>query len=139
MDLRSVSFMQDIHTGNAAVPHRSKIGNHWSSIPFFYTLTMVPLIWLGSLCWVPLAFPGVAIESEIETLEVIEVTGTTVTKVARTLSFPLPTFSHSWPTTTVHHLALPDLQIVNHLQPAIPVCSWTRPGRHAGVSKVSSH
>jgi len=60
------------------------------------------------------------ISEPIETLEVIEVTGTTVTKVARTLSFPLPTLNRPWPTSTFHHLALPDLQVVNLPQQSIP-------------------
>jgi TonB family protein len=75
---------------------------------------------MSSLCWVPKAFPDVVSESDIETLEVIEVTGTTVAKAHRTLSFPLPTFSHPWPTTTFHHLALPELHIVTLPQKASP-------------------
>lgn len=59
-------------------------------------------------------------ESEIETLDVIEVTGTTVKKVARTFSFPLPTFNHPWPATTFHYLALPELHVVNPPQQAMP-------------------
>ena len=51
------------------------------------------------------------ISEPIEILEVIEVTGTIVTNTARTLSFPLPTFSHTWPTTHFHDLALPDLNV----------------------------
>jgi TonB family protein len=112
--------MQDIHTGNATFPTLSTIWKHWISMPFYYALTMVPLIWIGSLCWVPQAFPEASPESEIETLEVIEVTGTTVTKVARTLSFPLPSFSHAPPATTSHYLALPDLHIVNPPEYTLP-------------------
>ncbi len=88
-------------------------------MPFFYALTMVPVIWLGSLFWVPQAFPEVSPEPEIETLEVIEVTGTIVTTVTRTLSFPLPTFNHSRPTSTFHYLALPDLHVVNLPQQSV--------------------
>jgi TonB family protein len=103
-----------------------------TSMPFFYALTMVPLICLGSLCWVPQAFPEVFSESEIETLEVIEVTGTTVTKVARTFSFPLPTFNHPWPTSAFHNIALPDLHIVNLPQQAIPRILIDQTGKTRG-------
>ena len=54
----------------------------------------------------------------IELLEVIEVTGTTVTKAARTLSFPSPNFGHTWPTTTFPHLELSDIHVVNQPQPS---------------------
>ncbi|MDH3503846.1 MAG: energy transducer TonB [Nitrospirota bacterium] len=60
------------------------------------------------------------ISEPIELLEVIEVTGTTVTKAVKIFSFPLPTFSHPWPPTTFHHFALPDLHVVNLPQQAIP-------------------
>lgn len=56
----------------------------------------------------------------IETLDVIEVTGTTVTKTSRTFSFPLPTFNHPWPPTTFQDLGDPDLGIDNPLQPPMP-------------------
>ena len=112
--------MQDIHTGNATLPTLSTIWKPWTSIPFFSALTMLRIIWIGSLCWVPQAFPEVVAESEVETLEAIEVTGTTVTKVARTLSFPSPSFSHAWPATIFHYLALPDLHIVNPPEHTLP-------------------
>jgi TonB family protein len=60
------------------------------------------------------------ISEPIDILDVIEVTGTTVTKAVRTLSFPLPTFSHPWPTTTFQLLTFPDLHVVHLSQPAIP-------------------
>ncbi|MBA3965210.1 MAG: energy transducer TonB [Nitrospirales bacterium] len=56
----------------------------------------------------------------IETLDVIEVTGTTVPKASRTFAFPLPTFNHSWTPTTFHHLAVPDLHFVNLPQQPMP-------------------
>jgi len=112
MYLRDLSFMLHIHIGKGIFLTLSTIWKHWTSMPFSYSLTMVLLIWVGSLYWVPQAFPEVFPESEIETLEVIEVTGTTVAKVVRTLSFPLPTFSRAWPASTFHHLALPDLHIL---------------------------
>lgn len=56
----------------------------------------------------------------IEILDVIEVTGTTVTKASRTFSFPSPTFNHSWTPTTFHHLAVPDLHFINLPQQPMP-------------------
>lgn len=56
----------------------------------------------------------------IEILDVIEVTGTTVTKANRTFSFPSPTFNHSWTPTTFHHLAVPDLHFLNLPQQSMP-------------------
>jgi TonB family protein len=124
--------MQNNHTDKATFRTLSTICKHWPSMPFFYALTMLPLIWVGSLCWVPQAFPEVSPEPEIETLDVIEVTGTTVTKVARTLSFPLPTFTPPWPTSTFHHLALPDLHIVNLPQHSIPRTLIDQTGKTRG-------
>ena len=56
----------------------------------------------------------------IETLEVIEVTGTTVTKASITYSFPLPSFNYLGTPTTFHHLAVPDLHYVNLPQQPMP-------------------
>lgn len=70
----------------------------------------------------PISLAGNPPESSepIETLEVIEVTGTTVTKANITYSFPLPSFNHSGTPTTFHHLAVPDLHFVNLPQPPMP-------------------
>ena len=124
--------MRELRTGTEIFPLLHQYWKHWASIPFFYALTMASIIGIGSLCWVPQAFPEVSPESEIETLEVIEVTGTTVEKVARTLSFPLPTFSHPWPTTTFHRLALPDLHVVNRPRQAIPRILLDQTGEKRG-------
>jgi len=132
MYLRNVSLMPNLHTGNVMFPTLLTFWKHGTSMPFFYALTMVPLIWLGSLFWVPQAFPEVSPEPEIETLEVIEVTGTTVTKVPRTLSFPLPTFNHPWPTSTFHSLALPDLHVINLPQQSIPRTLIDQAGKARG-------
>ncbi len=56
----------------------------------------------------------------IEILEVIEVTGSVVTKSARILAFPVPTFGHLWPPSPFHHFALPDFHVVHLSQPGIP-------------------
>jgi len=78
-------------------------------------------VW-GTLTSNPISLAGGPsdVSEPIETLEVIEVTGTTVTKAARTVSFPLPAFNHPWPATTFHHLALPDLPVVNLPRQTIP-------------------
>lgn len=85
------------------------------------------MIYIFLLLWCtltsnPISLAGNPPESSepIETLEVIEVTGTTVTKASITYSFPLPSFNHSWTPTTFHHLAVPDLHFVNLPQPPMP-------------------
>ena len=132
MYLRHLSVMQDMHTGNAMLLILSTIRKYWASIPLFYALCIFSLVGVGSLCWVPQAFPEESPEPEIETLEVIEVTGTSVTKVARTLSFPLPSFNHPRPTSSFHSLALPDLQVVNLPQPSIPRTLIDQTGKTRG-------
>ncbi|WP_447963015.1 energy transducer TonB [Nitrospira sp. Ecomares 2.1] len=71
----------------------------------------------------------------IETLDVIEVTGTTVTKTSRTFSFPLPTIDRPWPPTTIHTLGAPDLDMDNLPQPAIPRILLDRIGTTRGRLK----
>lgn len=71
----------------------------------------------------------------IETLDVIEVTGTTVTKASRTFSFPLPTFNHSWTPTSFHHLTVPDLHFVNLPQEPMPRILLDRIGTTRGRLK----
>jgi TonB family protein len=119
MYLHNLSFILDIYTSKAMLPILSTIRKHWTPIPFFYALSMLPL-GVGYLCCVPQVFPGEFSESDIETLDVIEVTGTTVTKASITYSFPLPSFNHSWTSTTFHHLAVPDLHFVNLPQQPVP-------------------
>jgi TonB family protein len=72
------------------------------------------------------------ISEPIDILDVIEVTGTTVTKAVRTLSFPLPTFSHPWSTTTFQLLRLPDVHFVHLSQPAIPRILFDQTGETRG-------
>jgi TonB family protein len=97
---------------------------------------MILAVWFG---WGTLIFPAISLAGDpsdisepVETLEVIEVTGTTVTKAARMLSFPLPTFNHPWPTTTFHHLALPDLYVANLPRQAIPRILIDQTGKARG-------
>ncbi|MEJ2232181.1 MAG: energy transducer TonB [Nitrospirales bacterium] len=120
MSLRNLSLMRELRTGTEIFPLLYQYWKHWASIPFFYALTMASIIGIGSLCWVPQVFPEELSESDIETLEVIEVTGTAVATAPRELSFPLPTFGYPWPTTTFHHLALPEFHVVNLPQKASP-------------------
>lgn len=72
------------------------------------------------------------ISEPIEVLEVIEVTGTTVAKAARTLSFPLPTFNHPWTSSTFHHISLPDLHIPYHTLQALPRILTDQTGKTRG-------
>lgn len=101
-------------------------------MPFFYALTIAPIICIGSLCWVPRAFPEEFLESEIETLDVIEVTGTTVIKAARMISFPLPTFSHTGPFPPSYHLTPPDLHVVIRPERVIPRILIDQTGKTRG-------
>ncbi|GJL59638.1 MAG: hypothetical protein NPIRA03_24950 [Nitrospirales bacterium] len=71
----------------------------------------------------------------IETLDVIEVTGTTVTKTRRTFSFPLPTIDRPWPSTTFQDLGVPDLGIGNLPQPPMPRIFLDRIGTTRGRLK----
>ncbi len=84
-------------------------------------IVFVLLFFWGTLPSTPISLAGDSsdISEPIETLEVIEVRGTTVSKAARTVLFPLPTFNRPWPTTNFHHLELPDLHVVNLPRQAI--------------------
>lgn len=75
---------------------------------------IISLLWC-TLTSNPISLAGNPPESSepVETLEVIEVTGTTVTKTSITYEFPLPSFNHLGTPTTFHHLAIPDLHYVN--------------------------
>ena len=72
------------------------------------------------------------ISEPVEVLEVIEVMGTTLTKTARTLSFPLPTLNHHWPTSTFHHIALPDLHVVYRPKQTLPRILIDQTGKARG-------
>lgn len=92
----------------------------------------------------PISLAGNPPESSepIETLEVIEVTGTTVTKTSITYSFPLPSFNHSGTPTTFHHLAVPDLHFVDLPQQPLPRILLdqigTTRGRKTGVKPLKT-
>jgi TonB family protein len=72
------------------------------------------------------------ISEPVEILEVIEVTGTTVQKTARILSFPLPTFNHRWPSSTQHHISLPELHVPYRPQQALPRVLTDQTGKTRG-------
>ncbi len=96
---------------------RHMVGRH--NMRFFIVL----LLW-GTVTSNPLSLAENPLETSepIETLDVIEVTGTTVAKPNITYSFPSPSFNHSWTPTTFHSLAVPDLHFVNlPQQPRPPV------------------
>lgn len=82
----------------------------------------------------PLSLAENPLESSepIETLDVIEVTGTTVAKPNITYSFPSPSFNHSWTSTTFHSLAVSDLHFVNLPQQPRPRVLLDRIGTTRG-------
>jgi TonB family protein len=88
MYLRNLAFMQEIPSNKAVFPYPSK---DWISLSLFYALLIAP-IYIGSLCCVPQVFSEEFSESEIETLDVIEVTGQTLKSTTQVFSFPLPIF-----------------------------------------------
>jgi TonB family protein len=100
--------MRETPTGKATFPLLSK---HGTSLLFFYPLLLVPIIGLGFLCWVPQAFPEVVSESEIETLDVIEVTGKTLKSTTQAFSFPLPIFRPELHKNLSRALPLPEIHI----------------------------
>jgi TonB family protein len=101
--------MREIHTGKANFSFLLKNG---ISMPFLYALLIVPIS-IGSLSWVPQAFPKKFSESEVETLDIIEVTGESVKTTAREYSFPLPVVDAAFSEHPSHLLPLPEIQI-NH-------------------------
>ena len=101
--------MREIHTGKATF---SLLSKNWISMPFIYALLSIP-IYIGSLCWAPQVFPEEFSDSEIETLDVIEVTGESVKTTAREYSFPLPVFPAAFSERPSLVLPLPEIQ-VNH-------------------------
>lgn len=84
-------------------------------MPFIYALFSVP-IYIGSLCWVPQVFPGNFSDSEIETLDVIEVTGQTLKSTTQAFSFPLPIFRPELHKNLSRALPLPEIHI-NRIHP----------------------
>jgi hypothetical protein len=65
----------------------------------------------GSICLVSQVFSEEFSDSEVETLDIIEVTGETVKAIAREYSFPLPTFKATFSERPYHLLSLPEIQI----------------------------
>ena len=99
--------MQGIHTGKATF---SLLSKNWISMPFIYALLSIP-IYIGSLCWVPQVFPGEFSDSEVETLDVIEVKGQTLKSTTQAFSFPLPIFRPELHKNLSRALPLPEIHI----------------------------
>lgn len=111
----------------------------WHNLMFYILL----FLWC-TLTSNPISLAGNPPQSSepIETLEVIEVTGTTVTKTSITYSFPLPSFNYSGTPTTFHHLAVPDLHFVDLPQQSMPRILLdqigTTRGRKTGVKPLKT-
>jgi len=128
MYVRNLSFMREFHPGKATFSLPSK---EWISLPFFYALLIVP-IYIGSLCWIPQAFPEEFSESEIETLDVIEVTGQTLKSTTQTFSFPLPIFPAKLHKNLSRGLSLPEFPI-NRIHPHTSQVLIDQTGKIRGI------
>ena len=104
--------MQASYTDKGMSPLISK---HGTSLHIFYALLIIPLIFLGSLCWVPQAFPKEFQESEIETLDIIEITGAVVEQAPRDLNFPIPEIHTTAHLKILEHLARPELKLIKQI------------------------
>ncbi len=104
--------MREIHPNKATFPRLSK---DRISLPLFYALIIVP-IYMGTLCWIPQAFPEEFSESGIETLDVIEVRGKTLKSKTQAFSFPLPIFYPELHKNLGRALSLPEIPI-NRIHP----------------------
>ena len=58
---------------------------------------------------------GNTMEEEIETLDVIEITGTVVEQAPRDLNFPLPEFHPLLPLNVTEHLSRPELKLTRQI------------------------
>jgi TonB family protein len=99
--------MREIHPEKATF---SLLSKDRISLLLFYALLIAP-IYIGSLCWIPQAFPEEISESEIETLDVIEVTGQTLKSTTQAFSFPLPIFPPELHKNLSGALPLPEIHI----------------------------
>jgi len=104
--------MRASHTDKGMSPLISK---HGTSLHIFYALLMIPIISLGSLCWVPQAFPEEFPESEIETLDIIEITGSVVEQAPRHLNFPIPEIHTIAHLEILEYLARPELKLIKQI------------------------
>ena len=104
--------MQTSYTDKGMFPLISKYG---TSLHVFYALLMIPLISLGSLCWVPQVFPEESPESEIETLDIIEITGSAIEQAPRDLNFPIPEIHTTAHLNLLEHLARPELKLIKQI------------------------
>ena len=120
--------MREIHPSKATFSPPSK---EWMSLPFFYALLIVP-IYIGSLCWIPQAFSEELSESEIETLDVIEVTGQTLKSTTQVFSFPLPIFPAKLHKNLSRGLPLPEFHI-NNIHPHTSQVLIDQTGKIRGI------
>jgi TonB family protein len=130
MYLRNLFFMymQEILHDKAVFPCHSK---DWISLPLFYALLIVPIC-IGSLCWVPQVFSEEFSESEIETLDVIEVTGQTLKSTTQAFSFPLPIFRSELHKNFSRALPLPEFHI-HRIQPHTSPVLIDQTGKIRGI------
>ena len=77
------------------------------------------LLWgMGALLFFPFSLTqgmGNTMEEEIETLDVIEITGTVVEQAPRDLNLPLPEFHPSLPLNVTEHLSRPELKLTRQI------------------------
>lgn len=111
-------MMQKTHIHQATCPLISK---HGASLGAFYALLIIPLISLGSLGWVPQAFPEEFPESEIETLDIIEITGSIIKQAPRNLNFPIPEIHTTAHLKILEHLARPELKLIKQIPAHSPI------------------
>ena len=100
------------------------------SKPFIYALLIVPTSIIGSLWLIPQAFPEEFPESEIETLEMIEITGSVVKPTLRDMKFPSPEIQPVAQLDQGKHLFRPELRlrkpIPTHSRILLDLTSTTR-------------
>ena len=120
--------MQEIHPNKIVFARHSK---YLISLPLFYTLLIGPIS-IGSLCCVHKVFPEEFSESEIETLEVIEVTGQTLKATTQAFSFPQPIFRPELHKNLSRGLPLPEFHI-NRIHPHTSQILIDQTGKIRGI------
>jgi len=110
--LRNEFMMQENHTHQGTYP---LISRQRASLGAFHALLIIPIISLVSLYWVPQAFPEEFPESEIETLDIIEITGSVVEQAPRNLNFPTPKIHTMAHRSILNHLTRPKLKLIKQI------------------------
>ena len=88
---------------------------HKTSLHAFCALPIILFLTLSSLCWAPQAFPEEFQESEIETLDIIEITGAVVEQAPRDLNFPIPEIHTTAHRSILNHLTRPKLKLIKQI------------------------